>query len=119
MTSASENSLSVKWSRPQSDVPILYYKIRFRRRGGSRSWQKSVNATTKSVTLQTKLIPSVSYDVQVRAVSAIGKGPFSSEETVKCLFQHTQVHTHMHTHMQIPCCSVQMFSIRMCYVFLF
>ena len=93
--SASENSLSVEWSRPQSDVPILYYEIRFRRRTGSHSWQGPVNATTESVTLRIIVVPSASYGVHIRAVSSIGEGPYSLEETVKCLFQHT--HTH-HTH---------------------
>ena len=100
--SAIANSLSVKWSRPQSGAPILYYEIRYRRHTGSRSWQGPVNATTETVTLRTSLTPLVSYGVQVRAVSAIGRGPYSSEETVKSLFQHTYIHMHtsmnMHTH---------------------
>ena len=80
-----KNSLSVEWSRPQSDVPILYYKIRFDRlRAGRRSRQGTVNATTESVTLRIRLEPSGLYGVQVKAVSSIGKGPYSSEETVKC-----------------------------------
>ena len=78
-----ENSLSVEWSRPQSDAPILYYEIRFRRRG--HSWQGPVNATTEMVTIRTSLVPSASYGVQVRAVSAIGAGPYSREETIRCL----------------------------------
>ena len=100
--STNENSLSVEWSRPQSDVPILYYEIRFRSHTGSGSWQGPVNATTETVTLRVSLVPSASYGVEVRAVSAIGKGPYSSEETEKCLLQHihmcTHVYTHIHTH---------------------
>ena len=82
--SPDENSLSVKWSRPQSDVPILYYEIRFRSHTANHSWQGPVNATTESVTLRSRLVPSTTYGVQVRAVSAVGAGPYSSEETVKC-----------------------------------
>ena len=89
--SPDENSLSVEWSRPQSDVPILYYEIQYRSHTGSRSWQGPVNATTESITLRTTLVPSASYGVQVRAVSAIGERPYSREETVKRLFKH--IHT--------------------------
>ena len=95
------NSLSVEWSRPQSDVPILYYEMQYRRHTGSRTWLGPVNVTTESVTLRSSLVPSASYGVQVRAVSAIGAGPYSSEETIKRSFQHVQytyTHTHTHTH---------------------
>ena len=88
------NSLSVEWSRPQSDVPILYYEIQYCSHIGSRSWQGPVTATRETVTLRSRLAPYVSYGVRVRAVSAIGNGAYSSEETVKCLFQYTHTHTH-------------------------
>ena len=78
-----KNFLSVEWSRPQGDVPILYYETWFRRHTGNHSWQGPINTTTESITLQSNLLPSGSYGVQVRAVSAIGAGPYSSEETVK------------------------------------
>ena len=100
--STNESSLSVEWSRPQSDAPILYYEIRYRGHIGRRSWQGPVNATTESASLRVSLVNSASYGVRVRAVSAIGEGPYSIEETVKSLFQHTHTHTHtrtyMHTH---------------------
>ena len=73
-----ENSLSVEWSRPQSDAPILHYEIRYRQR--SHSWQGPVKATTEMVTL-----PSASYGVQVRAVSEIGEGPYSNETILQGL----------------------------------
>ena len=82
--SPDENSLSVEWSRPQSDAPILYYEVQYRSHTGNRSWQGPVNATEESVTLRSRLAPSVLYGVQVRAVSAIGVGPYSSEEKLKC-----------------------------------
>ena len=96
--SPDNKSLSVEWSRPQSDARILYYEIQYRRQAGSHSWQGPVTATTEMVILQSRLIPSATYGVQVRAVSAIGKGPYSSEETVKSLFQHTHAHKHTHTY---------------------
>ena len=92
-----KNTLTVEWSRPQSDVPILYYETWFRRHTGRRSWQGPINTTTESGTLRIRLVPSVSYGVQVRAVSAIGEGPYSSEETVKSSFLHTPKHTHIRT----------------------
>ena len=85
--SANKNSLSVEWSRPQSDAPILRYEIWSRRLG--HSWQGPVTATTEMVTLRSSLIPSASYGVQVRAVSAIGVGPNSSELVLQGLFQCT------------------------------
>ena len=98
-------SLSVEWSRPQSDARILYYEIRYRSHTGSRSWQGPVTVTTEMVTIRSSLISSASYGVQVRAVSAIGAGPYSSEETVKGWFQHTHTHAHKHTHthLLLPC----------------
>ena len=100
--SPDEYFLSVEWSRPQSGAPILYYEMQYRGHTGGRSWQGPVNVTTESVTLQVRLVISASYGVRVRAVSAIGEGPYSSEDTVKSLFQHTYIHmhtcTHTHTH---------------------
>ena len=89
------NSLSVEWSIPQSGAPILYYEIRYRSDTGNRSWQGPVAATTETVTLRTRLVPTASYGVQVRAVSTSGEGPYSTEETLKRLFQHT-AHTYAH-----------------------
>ena len=102
--SPDEYSLSVEWSRPQSGAPILYYEIQYRSHTDSRSWQGPVTATTETVTLKIRLVPSGSYGVQVRAVSAIGAGLYSSEETVKHSFQHVQYTytplTHTCTHIQ-------------------
>ena len=78
-----ESTLSVEWNRPQSDAPILYYEIRYRLYIGRRPWQGPIRATTEIVTIRTSLVPSASYGVQVRAVSAIGVGPYSREETVE------------------------------------
>ena len=79
VSSTTENTLSVEWSRPQSDTPIVHYEIRSRRLG--HSWQGPVRATTEMVTIQSSLVPSASYGVQVRAVSAIGAGQYSREKT--------------------------------------
>ena len=97
--STKENTLSVEWSRPQSDTPILYYEIRSRRLG--HSWQRPFRATTETATLRSSLVPSASYGVQVRAVSVIGEGPYSHDERVKSLYTHAHTDTHRrtpHTH---------------------
>ena len=83
--SPDENTLSVEWDRPHSDAPILHYEIRNLYHTGSFSLQRPLNAIPETVTVQIILVTSTSYGVQVRAVSAIGKGPYSSEETMKCV----------------------------------
>ena len=93
--STSESTLSVEWRRPQSDAPILHYEIRYRLHTGRRAWQGPINATTEMVTIRSAVVPSASYGVQVRAVSAIGAGQYSSEEIGRGLLQgfHTNTHT--------------------------
>ena len=98
--STSENTLPVEWSRPQSDTPILYYEIRYRLHTGRRTWQGPIRATTEMVRIRGAVVPSASYGVQVRAVSAIGAGPYSREVVLEGLFQCTYPCVHafyMHT----------------------
>ena len=85
LPSPDESTLSVEWNRPHSDAPILYYEIRYRYHTGSSSWQGPLNAIPETVTVQIILVTSTSYGVHGRAVSAIGKRPYSSEETMKCV----------------------------------
>ena len=103
--SPDENSLAVKWSRPQSNFSILYYEIQYRSHTARSFWQGPVKAKTESVTLRISLTSSAPYGVQVRAVSEIGAGPYSSEETVKRLFPHTHI-THTHAHMHTYTCTI-------------
>ena len=92
-----ENTLSVEWNRPHSDAPILHYEIRYRQQTGDPSWQGPVTATTKTVTLHS-LVHLASYGVQVRAVSRIGAGRYSSEVSLRgYLRKQTHTHTHAHT----------------------
>ena len=85
LPSPDEITLSVEWNRPQSDALILHYEIRYWYHTGSFSWQGPVNAIPETVTVHIILVTSTSYGVQVRAVSAIGKGLYSSEKTIKCV----------------------------------
>ena len=85
LPSPDENTLSVEWNRPHSDAPILHYEIRYRYHTGSFSLQGPLNAIPETVTVQIILVTLTSYGVQVRTVSAFGKGPYCSEETMKCV----------------------------------
>ena len=92
LPSPDEDTLSVEWNRPHSDAPILHYEIRYRQQTGGSSWQGPVTATTEAVTLHS-LVPSASYGVQIRAVSRIGAGRYSSEVSLRG-YLHKQTHTH-------------------------
>ena len=95
-----KNTLFVEWSGPQSDAPILYYEIQSRQHG--HSWQGPINATTKMVTIRRSLLTANSYGVRVRAVSAIGAGPYSIEEILAGLCHRLHICTfHMHTNTQL------------------
>ena len=71
-------ALTVTWTAPQSERPITKYQVQYRRTG-TTSWSPR-NVTTRSVTLE-NLSPGTSYQVQVRAFSDVGSGPFSDVRT--------------------------------------
>ena len=76
-------ALRVAWTPPQSDLTISQYQVEYRR-SGTTSWN---NATTISgsppvtSTLLTGLDAGTEYTVRVRAVSAVGHGNWSLEQT--------------------------------------
>ena len=72
-------ALAVSWTVPQSDRPITKYQVQYRRTG-TTSWS-SRDVRARSVTLE-NLSPGASYQVQVRAVSDVGSGPFSDMGTL-------------------------------------
>ena len=72
-------ALTVTWTVPQSDCPITKYQVQYRRTG-TTSWSTR-DVRTRSVTLE-NLFPGTSYQVQVRAVSGVGSGPFSDVRTL-------------------------------------
>ena len=92
-----ENTLSVEWNRPRSDAPIVHYEMRYRQQTGDPSWQGPVTATTEAVTLRS-LVPSTLYVVQVRAVSRIGAGQYSSEVILGTVCIDTVIHIQAHVH---------------------
>ena len=85
-------ALRVTWTPPQSDVAISHYQVEYRR-SGTASWS---SATPSSVvppatsTILSGLVAGTDYSVRVRAVSEIGAGMWSAEQTgttmdCKCL----------------------------------
>ena len=77
--SSGKPALNVKWTAPQSERPITKYQVQYRRTGPT-SWS-SRDLTIRSVTLE-NLSPGTSYQVQVRAVSDVGIGPFGDMRTL-------------------------------------
>ena len=66
-------ALTVTWTAPQSDRPITKYQVQYRRSG--TAWHtKDVLSTSTTLVY---LVAGTSYQVQVRAVSDVGAGPYS------------------------------------------
>ena len=73
------------WATPSSERPIAKYQLRYRRSGSRTSWITK-DVTSTSTTLE-NLSADSSYQVQVRAVSDVGVGPFSEiseKDTSSC-----------------------------------
>ena len=66
------------WTAPQSDHPITKYQVQYRR-SGTTSWITK-DVTSTSTTLE-NLPTGTGYQVQVRAVSDVGAGPYSDVQT--------------------------------------
>ena len=66
------------WTAPQSDRPITKYQVQYRR-SGTTSWNTK-DVTSTSTTLG-NLSAGTGYQVQVRAVSDVGAGPYSDVQT--------------------------------------
>ena len=67
------------WTAPQSDRPITKYQVQYRR-SEATSWITK-DVTSRSTTLE-NLSDGTSYQVQVRAVSDVGAGPYSDVGTL-------------------------------------
>ena len=70
-------ALSVTWTTPQSDVPISQYQVEYRRNGTNWRAASPVSPGSTTSTLLETLDAGTVYEVRIRAVSAIGKGPWS------------------------------------------
>ena len=74
-------ALRVTWTPPQSDVPTSQYQVEYRRSGTtSGSSAAPVSGSTTSTYLE-ELVAGTEYQVQVRAVSAIGSGMWSEVQS--------------------------------------
>ena len=71
-------ALTVTWTAPQSDRSITKYQVQYRRSGATIWSTKDV--TSRFTTLE-NLSAGTSYQVQVRAVSDVGAGPYSDMRT--------------------------------------
>ncbi|XP_037832560.1 ephrin type-B receptor 4b isoform X2 [Kryptolebias marmoratus] len=84
---ASENTLSVEWTAPvlQNQHQILDYQLRYCRKDGEEpgQWQY-VSSRSSSVVLM-GLQRATQYQVQVRARSQVGFGPFSATRSLSTL----------------------------------
>ena len=73
----------VTWTVPQSDVNITQYNVEYRR-NGTTSWSSQViisGSPPATSTILTRLDAGTEYNVRVRAVSAVGAGEWSVEQT--------------------------------------
>ena len=70
----------VTWTTPQSDVSISQYQVEYKRSGNSWSSAAPVSSSTTSTHLE-ELVAGTEYQVQVRAVSAIGNGNWSEVQS--------------------------------------
>ena len=76
-------ALSVTWTPPQSDVAISRYEVEYRR-SGTASWSSApphTGSLSDCSTTLTGLYPGTDYIVRVRAVTEIGAGQWSAEQT--------------------------------------
>ena len=71
-------ALTVTWTAPWSDRPITKYQVQYRR-SGATSWITK-DVTSRFTTLE-NLTAGTRFQVQVRAVSDIGTGPYSDMRT--------------------------------------
>ena len=75
-------ALRVAWTIPQSDVTISQYQVQYKKR--STDW-KAANLSSPDSTTSTlleALDAGTVYEVRIRAVSAIGNGPWSRVQSV-------------------------------------
>ena len=78
-------ALRVTWTIPQSDLTISQYQVQYRRSGTTVWGNEAVisGSPPANSTILTGLDASTVYIVRVRAVSEIGAGEWSIEQTGK------------------------------------
>ena len=90
MTKTVENgtsALRVTWKTPQSDLNISQYQVQYRR-SGTNSWNSATplsGSPPATSTILATLDAGTEYNVRVRAVSELGAGQWSVEQTESTL----------------------------------
>ena len=74
-------ALRVTWTAPQNDVTISQYQVEYKNH--STDWRAAnlVSPGSATSTLLEALDAGTVYEVRIRAVSAIGNGPWSEVES--------------------------------------
>ena len=72
-------ALRVNWTTPQSDIVISHYQVQYGLKT-SRRMRFNVSLSANSVIL-TRLNAGTEYNVRVRAVSDVGDGMWSEEQS--------------------------------------
>ena len=77
------SALIVNWTTPQSDVNISQYQVQYRRSGITvSSSQVTISGSPPATsTILTRLDAGTEYNIRVRAVSELGDGNWSVEQT--------------------------------------
>ena len=74
-------TIQITWSPPQSDKPIAKYYLQYRKASAS-SWTAVTLGPSETSAVLSGLDRGTSYDVQMRAISIVGSGPFSDLQQV-------------------------------------
>ena len=80
--------LRVTWTTPQSNVTISQYQVQHRR-SGTTSWgsEATVSGSPPATSaILTGLDAGTEYNVRVRAVSSVGAGQWSAEQTERTFY---------------------------------
>ena len=74
-------ALRVTWTTPQSDVTISQYQVQYKKTNTDWRAANPVSPDSTTSTLLEALDAGTVYEVRIRAVSAIGNGTWSREES--------------------------------------
>ena len=85
MTEGNFLTLTITWTRPSSELPITHYEVEYKE---DNVVQPIVRADNELVVIRGTV--GRTYSVRVRAVSAVGTGPWSKsdERELKATFCH-------------------------------
>ena len=74
-------ALRVEWTKPQSDVEIFQYLLQYRN-NGTTFWRPALIISPPATSyILAGLVADTEYSIRVRAVSSVGAGQWSDEQT--------------------------------------